>query len=41
MEFFGFSAASINALVLLFIFIINAIYIYKYYGQKKEKKHLN
>ena len=35
---FGFSAASINTLVLLFIFIINAIYIYKYYGQKKEKK---
>ena len=35
---FGFSAASINTLVLLFIFIINAIYIYKYYGKKKEKK---
>ena len=37
-SFFGFSAASVNTLVLLFIFIINAIYIYKYYGKKKEKK---
>ncbi len=34
---FGMSAASINTLVLLFIFVMNAIYIYKYYG-KKEKK---
>ncbi len=37
-SFFGISAASINTLVLLFIFIINAIYIYKFYDQKKEKK---
>ena len=37
---FGFSAASINALVLLFIFIINAIYIYNNYDQKKEKKSI-
>ena len=37
---FGFSAASINALVLLFIFIINAIYIYNNYYQKKEKKSI-
>ncbi|MDA9749064.1 disulfide bond formation protein B [Pelagibacteraceae bacterium] len=37
-SFFGISAASINTLVLLFIFLINAIYIYKNYGQKKEKK---
>ena len=37
-SFFGISAASINTIVLLFIFIINAIYIYKYYDQKKEKK---
>ena len=34
---FGLSAASINTLVLLFIFIINAIYIYRYYDQKKQK----
>ena len=38
-SFFGISAASINTLVLLFIFIINAIYIYKYHDQKKEKKN--
>ena len=37
-SFFGISAASINTLVLLCIFIINAIYIYKFYDQKKEKK---
>ena len=33
---FGISAASINAIVLLFIFVINALYLYKYYV-KKEK----
>ena len=38
-SFFGISAASINTIVLLFIFIINAIYIYNYNGQKKEKKN--
>ena len=35
---FGISAASINTIVMLFIFFINAIYIFKYYGFKKEKK---
>ena len=35
---FGLSAASINTMVMLFIFFINAIYIFKYYGFKKEKK---
>ena len=39
-SFFGISAASINTLVLLFIFIINAIYIYNNYDQKKEKKSI-
>ena len=38
-SFFGISAASINTLLLLFIFVINALYIYRYYG-KKEKKLL-
>tara|TARA_B100000989_G_scaffold236577_1_gene183456 strand:- start:103 stop:597 length:495 start_codon:yes stop_codon:yes gene_type:complete len=36
-SFFGISAASINTLVLLVIFILNAIYLYKNYGIKKEK----
>ena len=36
-SFFGISAASINTLVLLVIFILNAIYLFKYYGIKKEK----
>tara|TARA_Y100001970_G_C14100965_1_gene785455 strand:+ start:588 stop:1082 length:495 start_codon:yes stop_codon:yes gene_type:complete len=35
-SFFGFSAASLNTIVLLFIFIINGLYIYKYYEKKKE-----
>ena len=39
-SFFGLSAATINVLVLLFIFIINAIYIYKYYASKKEKSNI-
>ena len=39
-SFFGISAASINTIVLLFIFIINAIYIYIHYGQKKETKQI-
>ncbi len=30
-SFFGFSAASINTLVLLVIFILNAIYLLRYY----------
>ena len=33
---FGISAASFNTIVLLFIFVINGIYIYKSY-EKKEK----
>jgi len=37
-SFFGISAASINTLVLLVIFILNAIYLFKYYGIKKEKR---
>ena len=36
-SFFGISAASINTLVLLVIFILNAIYLFKNYGIKKEK----
>ena len=34
--FFGISAATLNSIVLLLIFVINALYIYKYYD-KKEK----
>ncbi len=34
---FGISAASINTLVLLVIFIFNAIYLYRNNGFKKEK----
>ena len=37
-SFFGISAASINTLVLLVIFIFNAIYLYRDNGFKKEKK---
>ena len=36
-SFFGISAASINTLVLLVIFVLNAIYLFRYYGIKKEK----
>ena len=36
-SFYGISAASINTLVLLVIFILNAIYLFRYYGIKKEK----
>ena len=35
-SFFGISAASLNTMLLLFIFAINGLYIYKYYV-KKEK----
>ena len=35
-SFFGISAASLNTIVLLFIFIINGLYIYSNYA-KKEK----
>ena len=34
-SFFGISAASINTLVLLVIFIFNAIYLYTNNGVKK------
>tara|TARA_B100000530_G_scaffold44252_1_gene25006 strand:- start:9 stop:491 length:483 start_codon:yes stop_codon:yes gene_type:complete len=34
-SFFGISAATINSIVLLFIFLMNAIYILKLYGEKK------
>ena len=37
-SFFGISAASINTLVLLVIFIFNAIYLYRNNAFKKEKK---
>ena len=33
---FGFSAASINTIVLLFIFIINGLYIYMNHAKKKS-----
>ena len=36
-SFFGISAASINTIVLLVIFMFNAIYLYKLYAIKKEK----
>ena len=36
-SFFGISAASINTIVLLVIFILNTIYLIKYNGIKKEK----
>ena len=36
-SFFGISAASFNTLVLLVIFILNAIYLLNYYDIKKEK----
>ncbi len=35
-SFFGISAASLNTIVLLFIFVINGLYIYK--NVKKQKK---
>ena len=38
-SFFGLSAASINTIILLVIFILNAMYIYKNYGPKKEKSN--
>ena len=39
-SFFGISAASINTIVLLFIFIINALYIFINYGNKKKEKSI-
>ena len=36
-SFFGLSAASINTIILLVIFTLNASYIYYNYGQEKEK----
>jgi len=35
-SFFGISAATINTFLLVLIFIINAIYIQKYYASKKN-----
>ena len=35
-SFFGISAASINTIVLLFIFFINGLYIIKYYAKKTK-----
>ena len=37
-SFFGISAASLNTMILLFIFVINGIYIIRYYGKKESKK---
>ena len=36
---FGLSAATINSLLLFLIFIINAIYLWKNYGSKKEENN--
>ena len=36
-SFFGISAASINTVILLVIFILNSIYLFNQYGKKKEK----
>ena len=36
-SFFGVSAAAINSLILLLIFIFNAIYIFQNYASKKTK----
>ena len=33
---FGLSAATINTFILILIFILNAIYLFNYYGKKKE-----
>ena len=38
-SFFGLSAASINTIILLVIFILNANYIYNNYAPKKEKNN--
>ena len=35
-SFFGISAASLNTMVLLFIFVINGTYIYNYYVKKEN-----
>ena len=36
---FGLSAATINSLLLFLIFILNAIYLLKNYGAKKENNN--
>ena len=36
---FGLSAATINSLLLILIFILNAIYLWNKYGSKKENKN--
>ena len=38
-SFFGISAASLNSLLLVFIFIVNALYIYKNYGSEKKEAY--
>ena len=35
-SFFGISAASLNTMILLFIFVINGLYIYKFYAKEKK-----
>ena len=34
-SFFGISAASLNTMILLFIFVINGLYIYKLYAKEE------
>ena len=36
-SFFGFSAATLNTFLILFIFVINTIYLIQYNGSKKIK----
>ncbi len=36
---FGLSAATINSILLILIFIVNAIYLWNKYGSKKENKN--
>ena len=36
---FGLSAATINSLLLFLIFILNAIYLWNNYGEKKENNN--
>ena len=38
---FGFSAATINTVLLILIFILNAIYLKKYYASKKNTETQN
>ena len=36
---FGFSAATINSFLLILIFLLNTIYLWRYYVSKKEINH--